>query len=123
MRTMKDKFLEHKKKNITKISLIIFLILFSLIYYLTFNITQKTSNLNNLDLTKINENVNFIAYVQKSTLKNSTLFLNLTTNKSSIVGIIFNINKTLSKKKYKFFGKINYYNLKPEIIITKIENI
>ena len=120
------------KYNLLKISLIGFLICFSLIYIIEINYNPKIIQIDDIENnTKISEIIKIKAKIIKLNLRKETLFLTLKDeSNTSINAIVFNYNKTskrninLTKNKYYYFiGKISLYKQKKEIIIKKISKI
>jgi len=116
-----------KEYNLIKISFIIFLFSFILLYYLDDNYSPKLIYILDIDKSYFNKVVRIDVKIQKQTLKNQTLFLTLSDINYSnfkILAIVFNINKTLDKNiNYEIIGKVDLYKDDLEILVNEIKKI
>jgi len=109
-------------KHIIKISLISFILLFSSLIYLDSIHTIKTTQIKNITIKNINQYVQIEGKIGKQNIIKNMSFLNIYDKSSNIPAIMFDLNKTLNKKKhYSFTGKITTYKSKPELIIYEIK--
>jgi len=114
-----------KEYNIIKISLITFLFLFILLFYLDSIYSPNLTKISSIDKSYFNKIVKLEVKIEKQRLKNQTLFLSLSDNSSKIIdGIIFKTNLTLDyKQNYEIIGRISLYKNEFEILITQIKII
>ena len=111
-------------KHIIKLSLIIFIILFTLLIYIDKNYKLETTPIKNITIKNINQYKAIQGKIGKQNIIKNISFFDIYDNQSKITAIMFNLNKTLNyNKKYKFTGKITIHKNKPEMIIYEFQEI
>ncbi len=108
-----------KKTILIKISLIGFLLIFLLIYFIEENTVILLTKISEIDNTYINKYVKITGNIVKLKNSNSSTFITIKNNENYLKGIIFEKIKLKKEKKYIFEGKISKYNNELEIIINE----
>jgi len=117
----------HLDKNKFKLSIILFLVTFSLIIYFEKNHNIIPQEISTIKLSQINNFVKVEGFVKSQNLYNNNLFVDFCSDlifmeKDCIKLILFETDKKLELNfKYKVLGKITYYNNKLEIIVREIK--
>ena len=114
------------KRSLIKISLIVFLTLFSIVYTIEQNQDVKTKKIENISIEDTNKHYQIEGQIIKQTSIKNNNFLTIKSlnSDSRIKGIIFNDNHTYDRNKdYLLEGKISIYNKEIEIIINSIIQI
>ena len=102
----------------------IFLISFSLIYFIESNLELEIMKISEISTDNINEYVRIQTNIKKQKVTNTTTFFELTQNNENIKGIAFDKIEELSKmKEYEIIGKITIHKSELEIIISSIKKI
>ena len=116
-----------KENNIIKLSLIIFLFLFILLYYLDSIYSPTLINIKDIDKSYYNKIVKINTKIEKLNLNNETLFLvlsDLNNSNYKINAIIFKTKIILDMdKNYEFIGRISLYKNELELLVDKIKEI
>jgi hypothetical protein len=113
-------------RSLIKITLITFLTLFTILHIIETKQELSKTSIDNLSIKDINKHKKIEAIIikQKAIKNNNFLTLKSPTTNKTINAIIFDNNKTLSKKQtYEIEGKITLYNQEIEIIINQIKKI
>ncbi|MDA3855921.1 MAG: OB-fold nucleic acid binding domain-containing protein [Candidatus Woesearchaeota archaeon] len=109
------------ERTIIKISFIIFLLSFTLLYYLDSTLEVKQIPINEISIKNLNEYVAIKASISKQTVNKNNSFLILKDSSGEIDAIIFNIKNKIPNEEYLFLGKVSLYDDKLELIIDEIK--
>lgn len=109
-------------RELIKISIVGFLLLFITIYYLDQNYELERTYISKLSLKNINDVVRVEGKIRKQSLMNETLFLEIFDPTGKINGVIFDAKEKFdSDLDYIFEGKVTLYNKNIELIIKEVK--
>lgn len=110
-------------RSLIKISLIGFLTIFVIIFYIDNNFDLITRDIDSISLKELDRNVKIKGNVVASNVRGNNLFVVLKGNNSTIKGVMFNSNSTPTVgENYSIEGIVKTYKGEVEIIIHKIED-
>lgn len=115
-----------KNKHLIKISLIVFLVSFSLVYFIEMNHSKNSISLDEISIKDVSKVAKIDAFVNNQRLYNSTLFLNVTeiiSNKTVKVVAFKSSNLLNESFNYSIIGKITLYQGEIELIAQRIEKL
>lgn len=110
------------ERTIIKASFILFLLCFTLLYYLDSTLQINQIPINEISIKNLNEYVAIKATISKQTLISQNIFLTLQDSSGEIDAIIFKNQNKIPLGTYVFLGKVSLYNDKLELIIDEIKN-
>ncbi len=110
-----------KKTSLIKISLILFLIIFGIVYFVEESYELEKMNISQIDDTFYNNYVKIYAKVITIRNFNETIFLILKDETKEIPAIIFEKVEIEKNQNYYFEGKITKYNGDLELIVERFE--
>ena len=110
-------------KLIIKISLIVFLISFSLLFFIDKNYILDKKEIKNITIKDINKYVRIEGEIVKQKSIGEHVQIEIKDNTSTIKGTLFYSNSSFRNKNYSIIGKITMYNKKLGLIVSEIEEI
>jgi hypothetical protein len=113
-----------KKENLIKMSLIIFIIFFSLAYFIESNLKKEIKDIEEINDKHIGKKISVYGNIQEQKIIKENLILIIKNKNQSINGIIFNRNKNINNEKNLIItGRVGLYKKELQLIIEKIDSI